>query len=356
MPYCRKCGSKLEEDAHFCHKCGTPVFANVPTALSDRSVPRSIKNNPAIIIAIVLSIVLVVGLFVVALFSISLATVNVSQTFQDNTANINRLSLTIETEGAKVNVITQNINNNNFVISLQGQGSKRPFSGDSDSPVRVEFSNASSNGALIITARIIESKAFSRLNLGCTVYVNHRLTLNLNIISNFGQVSLSSENSATFESIALQTNSGIVEANLQNITISGSISLKTNLGRVYFGLKQSSIMGNQTVNLVSKAGTVGIDIAQTDTLLGNLFVNSETSLGSVDVTLLINGDVAAKINANTNLGNVRITQQGFSGNQTPIQSDNYPADSNIQIDCSTNLGSVNIKAQHQSTSRDTIRN
>ncbi|UCF58887.1 MAG: zinc-ribbon domain-containing protein [Candidatus Bathyarchaeota archaeon] len=25
MPYCRKCGSELKEDAKFCSKCGTPV-------------------------------------------------------------------------------------------------------------------------------------------------------------------------------------------------------------------------------------------------------------------------------------------------------------------------------------------
>jgi uncharacterized membrane protein YvbJ len=25
VPYCQRCGTKLEEDAHFCHRCGTPV-------------------------------------------------------------------------------------------------------------------------------------------------------------------------------------------------------------------------------------------------------------------------------------------------------------------------------------------
>ncbi|TEU04710.1 zinc ribbon domain-containing protein [Candidatus Bathyarchaeota archaeon] len=25
LPYCRKCGAELKEDAKFCSKCGTPV-------------------------------------------------------------------------------------------------------------------------------------------------------------------------------------------------------------------------------------------------------------------------------------------------------------------------------------------
>jgi hypothetical protein len=353
--YCRKCGTKLEEDSHFCQKCGTPVIANVPEAPSNRPAPRSVKNNP-ILIAIVLSILLIVGLLVVALFSVSLSTVNVNQTFQDDTANINRLNLIIQTAGTKVNVITQNINNNNFLISLQGQGSKRLFSGDSESPVKVEFYNTTANDALTITAKIVESSVFSRFNLECTIYVNPDLILNLNVSSNAGEVSLSSDKAAIFESLILQTNAGTVEANLQNTTISGDISLKTNLGKVNFRIMQSSVAGNQIVDLNSNAGTINMDITQNETLKGNLLINAETSLGSVDVGLHIDGDVAAKVIARTNLGSVRVTQQNFSGNQTPIQSNNYPADSNIEIDCSTNLGSVNINAQYQSASGGSVRN
>ena len=99
----------------------------------------------------------------------SFATVNVNQTFQDDTANINKLNLTIQTVSTKVNIITQNINNNNFLFSLHGQGSKPLFSGDSESPVKVEIYNTTANDALTITAKIVESTVFSRFNLECTV-------------------------------------------------------------------------------------------------------------------------------------------------------------------------------------------
>lgn len=50
MPYCRKCGAKLEDDARFCHVCGSPVAAVTPvpaTHMRGRpfSVPRLISKS-----------------------------------------------------------------------------------------------------------------------------------------------------------------------------------------------------------------------------------------------------------------------------------------------------------------------
>ena len=99
-----------------------------------------------------------------------------------------------------------------------------------------------------------------------------------------------------------------------------------------------------------------MDITQTKTLQGNLQVNAATELGSVNVGLQIDGDVGAKIVSQTNLGSIHANVQHFSGNQSPIQSDNYPAASNIKINSRTNLGSININAAYQSFVKPSIRN
>lgn len=354
MPYCRRCGTKLEDDEHFCHKCGTPVIVNVqPMPIQP---PKPIKSDPVILSAIILSTILIVGVVVFALLSAPFATVNVNQTFQDNTVDVNKLNLNVQIDGAKVNVITQNVNNNNFLISIQGSGSKRLFGGDSGSPVQVELFNDTASGVLTVTAKITDSTVFSRFNLNCNVYVNPALTLNVNVTSKAGQLNLTGDKPAIFESLNLQSNAGSVEANLQNATISGKVSLKTLAGTVYFGVNQANVLGNQTVDLHSNAGTVRMDITQTNTLQGNLQVNAATELGSVDVGLRIDGDVAAKVTSKTNLGSINVNVQNFSGDKSPIQSNNYPAGSNIEIDCRTNLGSVNINGQYQSTSDSNIRN
>ena len=354
MPYCRRCGTKLDEDAHFCQKCGTPVatYASPPP-----STPmKPIRNDPVIIAAIALSVLLVVAVVVVALLSAPFSTVNFGQTYQDNTMNVNKLNLNVQTDGAKVNVFTQNVNNSNFIITLEGTGSKSTFGGGSDSPIQVTIYNNTVNNELTITAKITESTAFSRLNVDCNIYLNPALTLNLNVTSQAGQVSLTADKPATFEFLNLQATAGTVRANLQNVTVAENVTLRTQAGTVDFRMSQINIEGNNTVDLHSNAGTVTMDITQTKTLQGNLQVNAATELGAVNVGLVIDGDVGAKIISQTNLGSINANLQHFSGNQSPIQSNNYPAASNIEINSRTNLGSININAAYQSSVMPSVRN
>ena len=354
MPYCQRCGTILDEGQHFCHKCGTPVVTYFPPPPPAPMKP--IRNDPIIIAAIVLSVILVVTVVVAALLATPFSTVNFNQSYPDNSANISKLNLNVQIDGAKVNVFTQNVNNSNFIISIEGSGSKGTFDGGSDSPIQVTFYNDTANGVLTVTAKITESTAFSRLNVNCNIYINPALTLNLNITSRAGQISLAAEKPATFESINLQSNAGTVQANLQNATIAGNVTLRTQAGTVDFQTNQIIIKGNNTVDLHSNAGSVNMDITQTKSLQGNLQINAVTELGSVNVGLVIDGDVGAKIVSQTNLGSIQLDVQHFSGNQSPIQSDNYPAVSNIEISSRTNLGSININADYQSIVTPSIRN
>jgi hypothetical protein len=317
---------------------------------------KPIRNDPVIIAAIVLSVILVVGVVAVALLATPFSTVNFNQSYPDNSANISKLNLNVQIDGAKVNVFTQSVNNSNFIITLEGSGSKGTFGGGSDSPIQVAFNNDTANGVLTVTAKITESTAFSRLNVDCNIYINPALTLNLNITSQAGQISLNADKPTTFESLNLQTNAGAVQANLQKVTIAGNVTVRTQAGTVDFQTNQIIIKGNNTVDLHSNAGSVNMDITQTKSLPGNLQINAVTELGSVNVGLVIDGDVGAKIISQTNLGGIHLDVQHFSGNQSPIQSDNYPAVSNIEINSRTNLGSININADYQSIVTPSVRN
>ncbi|MCL4429965.1 MAG: zinc ribbon domain-containing protein, partial [Chloroflexi bacterium] len=264
MPYCRRCGTKLDEDAHFCHKCGTPVATYTSPAPSAPMKP--IRNDPIIIAAIALVALLVVGVVVAALLAAPFSNVNIGQTIQDKTVNVDKLNLNFESTAAKVNVFAQNIDNNNFVVSISGSASKGVFGGDAGNPVQVTIYNDTVNGVQAVTVKLEESTAFSRYNIVCNVYVNPALTLNLNVTSQAGQVSLTADKPATFQSLNLQASVGTVEANLQNVTVAGNVTLRTQAGTVDLRMSQVNIEGNNTVNLHSNAGSVTMDITETKTL------------------------------------------------------------------------------------------
>ncbi len=99
-----------------------------------------------------------------------------------------------------------------------------------------------------------------------------------------------------------------------------------------------------------------MDVTQTNLLQGNLQINAVTEWGSVNVGLQIDGDVGAKITSQTDHGSIHTDLQNFSSNQSPIQSDNYPASSNFKVYSYTGLGSININAAYQLSSGPPIRN
>ena len=314
------------------------------------------RKEPLVIAAIALIVILVTAVIVSAVIFAPISPLNFNQINQDSHPNVDTLNLNFQADSAQVDVITQNITDKNILIITSAVGSRGIFG--STNLVNVTFTNETVNNELTVTSKVTDTNGpFARnLHVTCTIYVNPALNLNLNVTTQAGKITLSAEKPATFQSVNLQANAGNVEATLQNATIAGNLSLKTQAGTVYFGMSQANLQGNQTVNLHSAAGSVSMDITQTKMLQGNLQVNAVTELGSVNVGLQIDGDVGAKIISQTNLGSINADVQHFSGNQSPIQSDNYPAASNIEINSRTNLGSININAAYQSSTSPIIRN
>jgi hypothetical protein len=355
LPFCRRCGTKLDDSAHFCQKCGTPVVTFAPAAPAKHD--RPLRKESLVIAAIILIAILVAAVIVSAIIFAPFSPISFNQTNQDSHSGINTLNLNFQANTAQVTVITQNINNQNILIKTSADGSRSIFG--ATNPIEVTFTNQTAGNVLTINLKVTEGNEFPTIgtvHLTCAIYVNPTLKLNINVTTQAGSISLISEKSATFQSINLHANAGEVQANMQNVTIAGEVSLDTQAGSVNFGVRQATLQGNQTVTLHSNAGSVGMDIAQAKTLQGNLNVNAVAELGSVNVALQIDGDVGAKIISKTNLGNIHLDVLHFSGNQSSIQSDNFPAGSSIEVNSRTNLGSININAAYQSSNGPIVRN
>jgi predicted membrane protein len=348
LPYCRKCGARLDEDSRFCYRCGTAVSA--PPRVVYRS---SLRKDPlvlgaAVIVAAVVFVIIVSGVVYAPLYD-----VNFDQTFQDTHPDVKQLNLNFQASTAQVNVEFLNMTGSNIAIEVYAKGS-RGFLGSAN-PVNVTFTNETSGDTLTVNSKVtLSNQVFTRnLQLVCTIYINPALNLNLNVTSQTGDITLNSDSSATFQSLHLKTETGSVVANFgQDSVIAGDASLSTQTGSVHFRFCQASVCGNATVNLASTLGSADVDVMQSRMLGGNLAVNAATTTGSINVNLQLDGDVAAKIISLTNIGNIRFdkTKEGFSGDNSQLQSTNYPAaDSNVEINSKVNgVGDVNIVASYQS--------
>ena len=93
-----------------------------------------------------------------------------------------------------------------------------------------------------------------------------------------------------------------------------------------------------------------MNITQDKQLSGNVTVNVENSnAGFITLRLAVLDDVAARILATQNIGGVYLQQKGFSGHELPIQSSNYPSQSNFIVNLQGSQGGTEINAVYELT-------
>ncbi len=265
LPYCRRCGTELDDSAHFCQKCATFVVTFAPIKPE-----KPLRNEPLVIAAIALIVILVTAVIVSVIIFAPFSSISFNQTNQDNHSGITSLNLNFQANTAQVTIVTQNITNQNILINTSADGSRSIFV--SINPIDITFTNQTEENALTINSKVTEEEfpITGNLHITCTIYVNRALKLNINVTTQAGSISLIAEKSVTFQSINLHTNAGQIQTNLQNVTIAGNVSLNTHAGTINFRVLNTNLQGNQTVTLHSNVGSIGMDITQTKKSQGNL--------------------------------------------------------------------------------------
>ncbi len=354
MPYCRKCGAILEEE-RFCRNCGKAVVT-LAYAPSNAQPHRPIRREPVLIVGIIIIAILISAAVITALIFASVQSYSFGQTNEVVTQpNVTVINLNFKADNAKVNILTQNYSNDAVAIYISGSGSKGI---GTKNPVQIIFTNQTEGYTLTVNSHVTTSGFFAGTpKVTCNIYLNPSMSLNLNVTTETGQVILTSNDSATFQSLNLKSTTGEVKAYLQNDTvIAGDIFLKTTTGAAIFTMNQANVEGNRTFNLQTTTGAVDMQIDENQTLDGNLQVNASAVTGSVDLSMNIDNGVGAKIESHTEIGSINTNVNNFSGNKSPIQSNNYPSQSNFIVNLKANIGSINIDATYQSASSPSLRN
>jgi hypothetical protein len=345
MPYCRKCGAKLEEEARFCHVCGTPVAAV--------TVPAMPRRRPFLLPVIILIAILVTAVAVSALVFLPFYSVHFNQTNQvaDETG-VNRLIMDFHADVAQVNVFFRNLTDKMVLLNVTASGRTGMLS-DPNRSVAVTFDHITANNTVIVTSKVSRVGAWSllyNLNVVCNIYIDPSATLSVTVRSDIGQIVMNADTNSTFQALNLETTTGNVEASVaQGVVISGIISAKTTTGSVTFNWHQADTKGNVSVNLKSTTGPVNLYVSRNSRLSGNVSIYAGTTTGSVNVAMAIHNDVGARIESHTDFGGINVDAQHFSGNQSSLQSSNYPAGSNFLVNLRTSIGGIHISAIYESS-------
>jgi hypothetical protein len=363
MPYCRKCGTKLADDAKYCYKCGAPVVNSAqpappqtpPETPKKPNVP--IRKNPLFIPVMVIIAITISALVIAVVASAPLNPVNFSEQNRIEQTGQNRLNLDFYANVGDIYVYT-NLTEGMVLMDVSATGGTSLFS--SDEPVTFMVQNITANGTQIVNANVSSLTSFpfsENLKVVCNIYVNPEADLTLNVKSDVGEVHMVADSNTKISSLQFSTVTGIVFLNLQKgVTVNGGLTLKTDTGSAWFSMNEADINGNFTFDISSSTGDVNLNVTQTQTFNGNLQINGRVGTGNVNLDkLLIDGEVAAKIQSNTGLGQIQLDVKHFNGNQSSIQSNNYPSTSNINMNFNTDIGNINLNATYQTSIEPTLR-
>jgi hypothetical protein len=348
MPYCRKCGAKLNETARFCHVCGTPV---VPVAVTRPAAPT--RRRPFYILPVAILIaVLLAAIVLGVLFFLPFYPVHFNQTNQVPKADVDHLLLEFQADVAHVNVFFKNLPANMVILNVTADGNVGILE-DPNRPVNVTFSYHTASNSAIVTGSVSRTTRWPisyNLNVNCDVYIDPSANLTLHVHSSVGNIVMDANTSVTLQILDLETETGSVDVSLsKGVVVSDLITLHTTTGNVQFEMDEANVSRNVSVELQSTTGSVNMDLIENQKLPGNVTLNARTTTGSVNLSMVIDNDVGASIKSSTVIGGINEDVEKFSGNETLLQSDNYPAGSNFLVNLRTTTGGININAVYEAS-------
>ena len=349
MPYCHKCGAKLDEDARFCPVCGTPVSSVSPaekTAMPQRKSQRARKTTFPLV-GIVLIAILVFSVVGVVIAFAPFQPISFSQSNEATAGNVDTLNLIVEADVANVKVMMKDLpGNQRAAINVSATGWRGIFG--TDQPLALRFNENTSNSTLTYSVNVSRSERwmiFNMINVSCDVFVDPSMKLDITVHTATGSITMNANADATIQNLDLRATTGSVEAIVNgSVILSGDFSIQTTTGIVRLQWDEVKVMQSTPVNVMTTTGSAEVNITQSRQFVGNVTLSALTTTGGVNFGMHIQNDVGARISASTTIGGVNVQQSGFDGNQLPTQSENYPSGNNFIILLNATTGGIDINA------------
>jgi hypothetical protein len=351
MPYCWKCGAKLEEDAKFCAVCGTPV-GQTPTEPLARRRAQPLKPLAIILISILVVAGILIGLTFIPVYDVG--PVN-SQVSIPRKTGVNTLNLSLDVDVGHVSIHFENLTGEpqspSIIINTTAVGKVSVFGSNIDLDRYMPISqNGTVGNVLTVTA---EQRAdswlwSSSINVTFDVIIDWSMSTSLNVKTGTGGILLETQAGTILNSISLEATTGGVRANIvQGVIIASDFSIKTTTGGVKLFWNDPTVTNSVRIDAITTTGGVDVNFTQFDKLVANITLRAEATTGGINFTLDIKNNVGAKIESTVTTGGINVARQiGFSGTVTPLQSNNYPDDHNIDTTLKTTTGGIHIDTKY----------
>ena len=352
MSYCSKCGTEIDEDIAFCPTCGNSIRQS-STKMKQNNLERGTRK-PRSTLAVVLIILLVSTSIILAITFLPLrgVDVNASRSVPYQTS-VDTIALDFVADVARINVVFEDLEDNLVTLHLSILGNVGAFA--PSSLYDLAFEKTVVDNVLTVTseldvADLVWPSSFMNLNVTCDLRIDYTLNASINIKTSVGRILADTRSGTVLTATSLETTTGSVEVTLvTGVILSDDISLTSTTGGVKLNWNNIIAKKDLQLDITTTTGSVDVDIEQDSRLQHEVTLNAAVKTGGVDLNIDLQGAVGAKIESTVTTGGINIERQiGFSGTNAQLQSDNYPADSDFEVNLQTTTGGINIDAKNTS--------
>jgi len=312
--------------------------------------PETVRRRFPVAAIVLIALIAVAAVLALFLVFLPIRTVNISECREvPFTAGVNTLNLSLDADVANVNIVFENLADRLVMLNTSMTGGVGIFY--EPAMLQVTLDHSVSGNVLTVTSTVNTPFGWVRpmfLNVTCDLRIDVSLASSLDVKTGVGKIVLLSEPDVTIDFLNLESTTGGIDAQLpENSIVNGDVSLRAVTGGVDLAWRNVVVANDIIVTARTTTGGIKVDISQDSRLQGNVTVTTEATTGGIDFSVDIDDGVGAKIQSSVTTGSVRVTRQvRFSGVESSLQSDNYPATSNFNVTLKTVTGGITLDTKY----------
>ncbi|MHC1709331.1 MAG: hypothetical protein AB9819_02860 [Methanomassiliicoccales archaeon] len=305
--------------------------------------PLKDKDSPlALIIGMVLITAVVLG--VMAFVPLEPFSSEKDWSYQ-GTAPLESVRLSLDADVCDVVVAFDDLPEGWVEVSMSAEGRSGYIAGEPG----INFTVASSlNGANLTVSIVLDMETGPTVTYGesdIVVTIDRFVLTFLEIEVDVGDVAITVPENATLTGAAVHTDVGGLQVRLEEGAKVGDLDLRSDVGSVSVDCANAIFDDDALISAETGTGSIYLDVEQTSAPEGNFTFDCFAAVGSVHLTLMIQGDVAAEITSQANVGDIETELSRFSGMDVHLVSENHPDAWDIEFLLEADVGSVNIEAE-----------
>ncbi len=297
------------------------------------------------IIIVVIVIIAIVGMILIYPWKV----INIDEERSvDVTSAVGEIDLSVDQAIGKVMIVFSGEAIDAVTMTVTGTLRQNLFA--SVDPLSIAWSQRVVGERLVVSIEIdvmAYSATFGSQELETTIIVPSQLSAMVNATGMAGSIELTAGDGAVLRGGHISETTGSAIIDLSGCSLIGPLNVQTTTGGCTLRWTDVIALDQAQVNIDCTTGGISMEVSQLAALGGNITIRSTATAGGVNLDLSIEGGNSARVVSDTDLGGINVkTMTGFGGSDNDLRSSNYPTQSSLNVDITTEVGGIDLSLEY----------